>query len=212
MKHWMLAVALICFGSLAHAQTVISPALSPKADSHPYARVLGFGAPLWKSASFDIAPRKPLDTAALGSIGLITHSTADGSLCAKLNFGSWCVPESWVPLQVNFGGSFGATAYLGFGSSLNLAPQFGALLLQGVTNQSSGWAQAVKSAFLADNPANGQVRLGVDFLGSIVQPYDTSNPYGPQGSRLVSLKEAYPGRGAMRILGNAARLNVGWAW
>jgi hypothetical protein len=211
MKHWLLAVAFICFGSSVFAQPVVSPALSPKADSHPYFKVLGFGAPFWKSLGFDISPRSPLNTAGVASIGVVTHSTADGSLCRTLDLGSWCVPESWVPVQITFGGSLTSQAYLGAGSSFNLAPQVGALIFSGVSTQSSGWAQAVKTAFLAEDPSKGQVRLGVDFIGSIVQPY-APDAYGPQGSRFVSLKEAYPGRGPLRILGNAARLNVGWAW
>ena len=168
----------------------------------PYIRYIGEnGAPVWKSAGFDVSPRTPLNTVGVVNVGLLTHSTADGSLCAKLNLGSWCVPESWVPLQASLGGSFADQLYGGLGTGFNLAPQVGALLFAKVRASSSASLQALKTAFAAQDPTKTQVRLGVDFIGSIAQD-----------GRFVSLREGFPGRGPMRVLGNAARLNIGLAW
>jgi hypothetical protein len=79
MKHWMLAAALICFGSSANA----SPYFRLLDVSHPQP-VLG--------ALLD--PRDLGNSEAASLLPILTHSPADGCLLPRL------VCEDWTPLAV----------------------------------------------------------------------------------------------------------------
>src|SRR5579863_2153958 len=77
MKHWLAAVALICFCSGAKAS--------------PYYRLIGPGN-IQQSASVAIgATAAP---AGVTDIGILTHSTADGSIMPQFCRSTWCPPEN----------------------------------------------------------------------------------------------------------------------
>lgn len=175
------------------------PAAPPKAESHPYFRLFD-AAHLQKGAGFLISPKDPKATFGIVDVALVTHSTSDGTLCDRVNPSrSWCIPESWVPLQLGLGGSFNGEATVAPGTSANLSPIIAATVLRGIDKNSSGWAQAVKAAFQAENGSG--LRLGGALAGVAVR----------QG-HFQSAKAAFPGRGIGEILGNAARVDVGYSW
>lgn len=145
-----------------------------------------------------ISPKAPLETVAVTDLALITHSTADGTIIPE-SWRSVLPPESWVPLQVGFGGSFAGEATIAPGTSANLSPVIAAMLLRGVDSNSSGWAKALKTALSGNG--QGQIRLGGALAGVVVR----------QGA-FQSAKAAFPGQGALDIIGRAARVNVGYAW
>lgn len=149
-------------------------------------------------AGFLIAPKTPLQTSSVVDLALITHSTQDGTIIPQ-SWQDWLPPESWVPLQVGFGGSFAGDAVGAIGTSANIAPIVASTLLHGVDKSSSGAAQAVKTALAGSD--NGGIRLGGEVAGQICK-----------GGTLQSAKEAFPGRGIGEILGNAARVDFGYAW
>lgn len=171
--------------------------LSQAVQAAPYFRLIDPSHPII-GAGLLIAPKDPLNTVAITDLALITHSTADGTIIPK----SWqqiLPPESWVPLQIGFGGSLRGDAVIAPGTSANIAPVLAAALLHGVDSNSAGWARAFKSALTGQGP--GQLRLGGAMQGSLVK-----------GGVFQSAKEMFPGRGIGEILGNAARIDVGYAW
>jgi hypothetical protein len=79
MKHWLLVVALVCFGSFAHA----APYFRPLNPAHPKA-VMGAL----------LAPEGLKQSEATGLLPLFTHSPADGCMFPSI------VCEDWTPLAV----------------------------------------------------------------------------------------------------------------
>lgn len=163
----------------------------------PYFRLLDLSHPQ-VGAGFLIAPKDPLSSIAVTELALLTHSAADGSI-VPASWQSVLPPESWVPLQAGFGGSFNGELTLEAGSSANIAPVVGSLLLRGVDQNSSGWAAAIKSA-LVGSP-DGGIRLGGALAGITVK-----------NGVFQSAKEAFPGQGFLEIVSNAARVDFGYAW
>lgn len=149
-------------------------------------------------AGFLVSPKNPLDTTAMMDLALITHSTADGTIVPD-NWQSFIPPESWVPLQAGFGGSFQGAATVSLGASTNMAPIMAATLFRAVDKNSSQFAQATKTA-LAGSPKGG-FRLGLALAG-----------LATKDGHFQSLNEMFPGRGFAAIIGNAYRVSVGYAW
>lgn len=167
------------------------------ASATPYFRPIDPNHPQ-VGAGFLISPKDPIKTMAVSDLALITHSTKDGTIIPD-NWQSLIPPESWVPLQIGLGGSFTGSATIAPGMSANLAPIVAANLLRGVDGNSSGVAQAIKTALVGSG--QGYIRLGGALAGDIVND-----------GHFQSLKAAFPGRGIEEIIGNAARINVGYAW
>jgi hypothetical protein len=105
MKHWMLAVALVCFCSTAKAT--------------PYLRLIGpdnyqvsQGA-LFSSKNINLTQESTV-------IGLVTHSTKDGSILPAW-LQQYVAPEDWaIGTAVNYGGGNGSAA---IGMVINVSPQ-----------------------------------------------------------------------------------------
>src|SRR5438552_3585414 len=68
------------------------------------------------SAGFLISPKTPSNTAGVTDLAIVTHSSADGTVVPE-KWQSVLPPESWVPLQVGFGGSFKGEAIIAPGTS-----------------------------------------------------------------------------------------------
>lgn len=183
MKHWLLAAALICLGTQAQA----SPYFRLIDPSHPH-----FG------AGFLISPKDPTNTAGITDLAIITHSTADGTIIPA-TWQTIIPPESWVPFQIGFGGSFKGEAVVAPGTSANIAPIIASLTLRGVDQNSAGWARAVKTALMGTS--GGGVRLGGSLAGVMVRE-----------GHFQSFKAAFPGQGFAEIVSNSARIDVGYAW
>lgn len=149
-------------------------------------------------AGFLVAPHDPLNTTAVTDLALITHSTADGTIIPE-SWQSIIPPESWVPLQVGFGGSFSGAATLSLGASANVAPVLAATLFRAVDKNSNGLAVATKTA-LAGSPQGG-IRLGLALAGQAANE-----------GHFQSLNAMFPGRGIGAIVGNAYRVSFGYAW
>lgn len=136
--------------------------------------------------------------AGVTDIALITHSTADGSII-PVTLQKWLPPENWSPLSVGAGANFKVDGVIDLGSSINVAPQIGALFLAAVDSSSAPWLQAVKGSLLGNLPL--QTRIGyaevlrVARAGTILPP-----------------DQMLPGRGLGDILNRAGRVNLGVAW
>lgn len=178
----LIAIALLVLPSI----TIASPYLRLFDPAHPQV-----------GAGLLISPKTPSRTLAVTDIALVTHSTADGTI----------IPESWQPflppmawgLQLGVGGSFTGEATIAPGLSANLAPALAALALSKVDGQSAAWAQALKTAL--SGSSQGQLRIGGALAGIVAKE-----------GHFQSAKAAFPGRGVGEILGNAARVDVGYAW
>lgn len=163
----------------------------------PYFRLIDPAHPQ-VGAGFLISPKNPLDTTAVSDVALVTHSVADGTIIPE----SWrgiFPPVAWTPLQVGFGGSLRGDATIAPGTSANIAPAVASLLMRGVDENSSGAARAVKAALTGSGP--GQIRLGGALACTLTK-----------GGAFQSAKDACPGQGPLEIIGNAARVSVGYAW
>lgn len=183
MKHYLFALALICFGSTAHA--------------NPYFRLINPSHPQ-VGAGFLISPKSPLDTTAITDIALVTHSIADGTIIPE-SWRSVFPPVAWTPLQLGFGGSLKGDAIIAPGTSANIAPAVASILMGRVDGSSSGAAQAIKAALAGSGP--GQIRLG----GALACTLTKAGVF-------QAAKDACPGRGPLEIIGNAARVDAGYAW
>ena len=179
-------------------------ALAVPSFAAPYARPIDFSH-VQQSAALDIDPNGVAPSVIMTDFALLTHSNADGSIIPKA-WQSWCPPENWAILEIGFGGSahvsglkLAGNAIVHVGSSLNVAPQLGALILAKVDATSPTALQAVKAAMLGIN--GGGVRIGYGLDGDFM--YD---------GKLQSMKEAFPGQGALDILKKASRVTVGYAW
>lgn len=109
MKHWLMAAALICFGSSASA--------------NPYFRIINPAHPQPVAGAM-LDPKDLGNTEAASLIPLITHSTADGCLFPTI------VCEDWTPLAVGFSMNSGKLT-LNVAPLANVLPWFaaGALLV-----------------------------------------------------------------------------------
>ena len=147
---------------------------------------------------FNISPKNGLSTTETTDVALITHSTADGTIVPQ-SWQSWLPPESWVPLQVGIGGSLQGDFVVAPGMSVNISPIIAQNLLGWIGTSSNSFLQSLKVAL--SGSSQGQIRLGGTFLGTLVK-----------GGTWQSPAQAFPGRGFLDIVGNAARLNFGVAW
>lgn len=85
MKHWLLGIALICWGSIAHA--------------NPYFRLIDPVHPKPVAGAL-IDPFSLGNTSVASLLPLVTHSTSDGCILPSI------ICEDWSPLAV--GGSMNA--------------------------------------------------------------------------------------------------------
>lgn len=171
--------------------------LASSAQASPYFRLIDPTHPRF-GAGFLVSPKVPTETMAITDLALITHSTEDGTIVPE-SWQTFIPPESWTPLQLGFGGSFNGTLTIAPGMSANVAPILAALLLHGVSHSSSGAAQAVKTAM--EGRDSGGFRLGGALAGVLLRD-----------GQFQSAKAAFPGQGFLDIVGNAARVNVGYSW
>ena len=168
------------------------------ANSAPYFQLLDPSHPQI-AAGLLISPKTPKDTLAVTDLALVTHSAKSGQSIIPAALQSIIPPESWVPLQGSFGGSFIGDATVGLGTSANIAPIVAATAFKAVSFSSPAWLQATKSALAG--LGSGQVRLGGALAGQLVK-----------GGGFQSFRGALPGRGIGEIIGNAARVEVAYGW
>lgn len=102
MKHWKLAIALVCFGSSAFANPYFRMANPQNGQTKKF-----FGA--------SIDPLSPGKSSAISELALITHSKADGCFLPSV------VCEDWSPLAIGPSYNAGKFAVV-FGPVANLAP------------------------------------------------------------------------------------------
>jgi len=164
-----------------------------------YFRVLGFGAPVQQSLSTLLDPFGLKDSAAVTDLALITHSTADGTIMPAFCQANWCPPESWSPLAIGAGADLKGNKVINVDTTVNLAPQLATLILNKVGAGSPSWLQVVKSGLAGTSAA--RVRIGWGELG-----------YATRNGVFQSAKEAFPGAGALDILRQAGRVDIGVAW
>ena len=137
-------------------------------------------------------------------VALITHSTADGSIIPAAWQRLGIQAEDWVPLQVGAGGSakvsgghLSGNALVAFGTAGNVCP----LVLGWAVNNIGASAplgfQIAKAAITGDGSTYPKVRLGYVFQGQAIKD-----------GVFQSVKEAFPGRGALGILNQAGRFEM----
>lgn len=158
-----------------------------------------------QSAAVLVDPNGNQPNVAVTDIAIFTHSTEDGSIIPA-SWQAYVPPENWSPLELGGGGSakvyaghLSGSAVLHIGSSVNLAPQLGALFLAKVDKTSAPALQAVKNAMLGVGGSG--VRLGGGLGGTVVKD-----------GVFQSVKEAFPGQGVVDIVKKSGRLTVGYSW
>lgn len=183
---------------------LVAVLLSSQAHATPYARLMD-PAHVHQSAAVLIDPNGAQPTVAVMDVCTVTHSTADGSII-PMAWRSIIPPENLCLLGIGGGGSAGwrggrlrGSAVVDINTSVNIAPQIGALMFAGINNTSPVLFQAVKAAMLNTN-GNG-VRIGGGLAGNAIKD-----------GVFQSVKEALPGRGVLDIFKQASRVNVGYSW
>lgn len=167
--------------------------------SNPYFQVIGFGAPIKQSVSTLLDPNQVKENVAVTDIALITHSSTAGTIMPSFCRDTWCPPESWSPLAIGGGADASGNKVINIDSTVNLSPQLAALILLKVTSSSPAWLRVIKDSMMGNSPVN--LRIGWGELG-----------YATKNGVFQSAKEAFPGAGAVEILKNAGRIDVGLAW
>lgn len=168
--------------------------VTPAANAASYFRFIDVNH-VQQSAAFLFDPNGISGSVGVTNIALITHSTTDGTI-VPLALQPYLPPENWAPIEIGGGGSFRADAVIDAGTSVNLAPQLGALVFARVDTSSPAWLQAAKAA-----AGNGGFRIGWAMAGNIVK-----------GGIFQSAKEAFPGQGPLDVLKKGSRLMVGYSW
>lgn len=179
-------------------------ALASHALATPYARLFN-PKNVHQSAALLIDPNGHAPNSGVTDVCLVTHSTEDGSIIPRA-LQSIIPPENLCLFEMGAGGS--ARVYGGrltgnaiahVGSSVNIAPQLGSLILAKVDTGSAPLLQSVKAAML--NVGGNGVRLGWGLGLNVISD-----------GVFQSGKESLPGRGVLDIVNRAQRLSVGWAW
>lgn len=114
MKHWKLAVALICFGSSVQAKQF---GFLP--DN--YMRFIDLSHPITSFGAF-VDAREPSKTSMGKATALITHDPKDGCLFPNL------VCEQWAPVTTSFSINAGKLHW-NLGPAINLTPEIKASVL-----------------------------------------------------------------------------------
>ena len=174
------------------------------ASANPYVRLMDTK-DIHQSAGLLIDPNGHSPNAMVTDVCTVTHSTSDGSI-VTLSWQGLIPPENLCLLEFGAGGSsriYGGrltgNALVHAGTSVNFAPQLGALLLMKVDENSSPALRAVKDAML--NVGGNGVRLGWGISGRLIND-----------GVFQSFKEALPGRGIGDIINKNQKLEVGYSW
>jgi hypothetical protein len=171
-------------------------ALAAPARATPYARVFD-PANIYQAAGcgFDTTGHSP--AACTTDIGVVTHSTADGSIIPW----AWqplLPPEDWA-LSIGGGGDLKANSVINFSASVNVAPQLAALAFKAVDASSPQYLQDIKT--FASGTGNARLRIGLGLYGAATKD-----------GHFQSFAASFPGQGILDIFNRAKRVEVGLAW
>lgn len=168
-----------------------------------YFRLVSGGNMVWSAGTtYDLHGIAPITY--LTDLGIITHSSADGSVIPA----SWqklgISAEDWVPLQVGAGGSakivggrLTGNAVVAFGTAGNVAPMVLGWAVSNIGPSAPAALQIAKAAIVGDGTDYVKLRIGYVFQGQAIS-----------GGTLQSAKEAFPGRGVLDIANKSGRLEL----